>query len=285
MMQNYFTIKNNSMKKIINTALIISILFFASCEKVVDVDLNTAPPKLVIDASITWKKGTSGNEQRIKLSTTTDYFSNIIPVVSGATVFITDTNNNTFNFTETIGTGIYLCDTFIPVLNASYTLTVISNGQTYTAQETLKPVPVIDKIEQKNDGGFTGTDFEIKAFFTDNAATNDFYLFRFKPSFTAIPNYDVAEDKFFQGNQIFGLYTSEDLKKADNLDISIYGISERYYNYMNILISIAGSNGGSPFQSPPATVRGNIVNISNEANFALGYFSLSEIDTKNYIVQ
>ncbi len=273
------------MKKIINTALIISILFFASCEKVVDVDLNTAPPKLVIDASITWKKGTSGNEQRIKLSTTTDYFSNIIPVVSGATVFITDTNNNTFNFTETIGTGIYLCDTFIPVLNASYTLTVISNGQTYTAQETLKPVPVIDKIEQKNDGGFTGTDFEIKAFFTDNAATNDFYLFRFKPSFTAIPNYDVAEDKFFQGNQIFGLYTSEDLKKADNLDISIYGISERYYNYMNILISIAGSNGGSPFQSPPATVRGNIVNISNEANFALGYFSLSEIDTKNYIVQ
>jgi hypothetical protein len=54
---------------------------------------------------------------------------------------------------------------------------------------------------------------------------------------------------------------------------------------MNILLDVAGSNGGSPFATPPATVRGNIINQTNNDNFALGYFQLSEMDTKNYVVQ
>lgn len=273
------------MKNIQYITILLITMLISSCEKVIDVDLETAPPKLVIDAAIKWTKGTLGNEQKIKLSTTAPYFSNTIPIVSGATVFISDSNNTVFNFTEISGTGEYICSNFVPVLNGNYSLTIHYNGQTYTATETLKPVPVIDYIEQKNDGGFTGTDIEIKVFFTDNASSDDFYLFKFKPSFTAIPNYDVSEDDFFQGNQFFGVYTNEDLKSGDQLDIGIYGISERYYNYMNILISIAGSNGGSPFQSPPATVRGNIVNTTNEANYALGYFSLSEGDFRNYVVE
>ena len=87
------------MKNIIHyLALILITISFSSCEDVVDVDLNTAKPRLVIDASIKWQKGTSGNEQKIKLSTTTDYFSNVIPVVSGATVFITNSSNAVFDF-------------------------------------------------------------------------------------------------------------------------------------------------------------------------------------------
>ncbi len=50
---------------------------------------------------------------------------------------------------------------------------------------------------------------------------------------------------------------------------------------MSVLVSIAGNNGGGPFQSPPATVRGNIINTTNSANYPLGYFSLSEVDIRN----
>ena len=57
------------------------------------------------------------------------------------------------------------------------------------------------------------------------------------------------------------------------------------YNYMNVLLGIAGTNGGSPFQTPPATVRGNIVNQTNFNNFALGFFRLSETDTMSYTVE
>ncbi|MFD0778445.1 hypothetical protein ACFQZF_08170 [Flavobacterium myungsuense] len=52
------------MKYIYLSCLIIFASFFNSCEDVVNVDLNAAPPKLVIDASINWEKGTSGNLQK-----------------------------------------------------------------------------------------------------------------------------------------------------------------------------------------------------------------------------
>ena len=273
------------MKKFSFRICILLALIFVSCEEVIDVDLDTAAPRLVVDASIKWVKDTDGNEQLIRLTTTAPYFSDSVPVVSGATVFVTDDNNNTFQFTEDPQSGYYTCSNFVPTINATYTLTIISQGQTYTATETLKPVPSIDFVEQNNEGGFTGDQIEIKAFFTDNAATDDFYLFGFLPTYSAISTFDLAEDRFFQGNQIFSLFGSEDLSSDDEVLISIMGISERYYNYMNILIAIAGSNGGSPFQSPPATVRGNIINVTDESNYALGYFNLSEVAVENYDVQ
>jgi len=54
---------------------------------------------------------------------------------------------------------------------------------------------------------------------------------------------------------------------------------------MNILTTIAGSGTGNPFATPPATLRGNIINQTNSDNFPLGYFHLSEIDEIDYLVQ
>ncbi len=262
--------------------LAITLITFVGCERVVDVDLDTAEPRLVIDASIHWLKGTDGAEQTIYLTTTTGYYNTQIPTVSNAVITVTN-GTTTFDFIET-EPGTYVCTDFVPALEQTYVLTVIANGQTYTATETLKAVPEVGEIEQNNEGGFTGEDIEVKIFFTDNGATDDYYLSRFKVNFNAIPEFDVTEDKFFQGNTIFALFSDEDLEAGSTLDFRLSGISQRYYNYMNILLSISGSNGGSPFSSPPATVRGNIVNTSDPDNYALGYFSLSESVEVNYVV-
>ena len=53
---------------------------------------------------------------------------------------------------------------------------------------------------------------------------------------------------------------------------------------MQVLLSIAGNAGGGPFQSPPATVRGNILNTTDINNYALGFFSVSETASINYMV-
>ena len=68
-------------------SLLFLVITFTGCEKVIDVDLDTAPPKLVVEASINWDKNTAGNEQFIKLTPTTDYFSRTIPNVSVPHVF------------------------------------------------------------------------------------------------------------------------------------------------------------------------------------------------------
>ena len=86
---------------------ILLIVFTTSCEDVIDVNLNTAEPKLVIDASINWFKGTIGNEQQIKLSLTAPYFNTSVPPANGAIVSVSDSNSNTFNFIEEGNSGVY----------------------------------------------------------------------------------------------------------------------------------------------------------------------------------
>lgn len=273
------------MKNIQYILMLLLALFFTSCEEVVDVDLNTAAPRLVIDASINWYKGTPGNEQKIKLTTTTGYYDTVIPVVSGAQVFITNSTNDVFTFIENPDTGEYLCTGFVPVINQTYLLTVISEGQTYTAEETLKATPTIkDNISQNNEGGFSGTDIELKFFFDDNGAENNSYLTKTTASIHPFPDYDVFDDEFFQGNEMMGIYIDEYLKAGDQMQFTIYGVSERYKNYMDILLNASEGDGG-PFQTTPSNVRGNIINQTNMDNFALGYFRLSEADTKAYTIQ
>ena len=272
--------------KIVTLFLLTTTISFSlfSCEDVVDIDLTTAAPRLVIDASIKWQKGTLGNVQTIKLTTTTGFYSTTIPTVSGATIFIIDGNGIQYDFNEIPGTGEYVCTNFNPEIRQSYTLTVIYDSQIYMATEALIEVPTIDYVEQTEDGGFTGNEKEVKFFYQDIPNQDNFYLVMFNSSNVSLPIIDIVSDSFFQNNQMFG-YLSNGLEKDDTILFTLHGISETYYNYMNVLLGIAGTNGGSPFQTPPATVRGNIVNQTNFNNFALGFFRLSETDTMSYTVE
>ncbi len=269
--------------RIFRLLLIVFAMTLTGCEDVVDVDLGTSEPRLVIDALIKWEKGTPGSDQVIRLSMTAPYFADDVPPVSGASVTVTGPAG-VFTFVEEEA-GKYVCHDFVPEIGAEYMLQVVHGDDVYSATEKLFPVPAISGVEQSAEGGFTGEDIEVKAFFTDDGSTEDQYLLRFKSSHFVIPFYEVIEDRFFQGNEIFALYSDDELEAGDELEISVTGISRRYYNYMNILTGIAGSNGGSPFSTPPATVRGNIVNQTDEDKYPLGFFALGETSTSAYTVQ
>lgn len=260
-------------------------LFISSCEEVISVDLDTEAPRLVIEAPIKWQKGTDGKEQKIKLSTTTSFFSTEIPTVSGAQIVVKNSTNVPFLFTEVANSGEYVCTNFIPVINEAYTLTVTLNGTVYSATETLKTVASIDEVTQINDGGIAKNEIQIKTFFNDPAAETNYYLFQYNYKDELLQNLSASDDVFFQGNRFFSLSQKEDLKIGDVVTITHYGISKTYYNYLAILITISGGSSGGPFQSPPATVRGNIINTTDKNNYPLGFFSLGEIETRTYTVQ
>jgi hypothetical protein len=128
-----------------------------------------------------------------------------------------------------------------------------------------------------------GKNIEIKTFYNDPADESNYYLYKYSDSSKPIIKYYADEDTFFQGNEFFSISQNDDLKIGDKVTVSHYGISKEYYNYI-ILVSISGGKRWS-FQSPPATVRGNIINTTNADNYPLGYFSLSEADTRNYTIQ
>lgn len=265
--------------------IIAAAMMATSCEKVIQVDLETAPPRLVIDASIDWYKHTAGQEQKIKLSTTTGYYSDAFPTVSGATITITNAAHTVFEFTEGATKGEYICSDFKPVIGDTYQLTVVLNGITYTATETMTGTPAIDDvIKQTYTGGMTGDEVEIEYSFPDDGTQNNYYMMRIKSSRVAYPEYFLENDERYQGNKMIQYYSHEDLEKGDALNIRLYGASRRFWDYFRKVVVAAG-NDDSPFPTTPTAVRGNITNQANEQDYVLGYFRLSEIDVRDYTIQ
>ncbi|MGB1308559.1 MAG: DUF4249 family protein [Oceanihabitans sp.] len=271
------------MKKIIFLFSICIITF--SCEDVVDIELPTEQPRLVIDASIDWYKNTTGNEQDIKLTLSAPFYNTEIPAANNAQVSITDTHNNTFIFTEEGNTGVYKNNNFIPEIDGEYNLTVIYNEEIYTATETLKSVSEIEYVEQNLEGGFSGEETEIKAYFTDPEDAENYYFFEFIPSIDVLPARDVIKDEFINGNQIFGFYTEEDLNIGESVTIRNYGVTNRFYEFMFVLLQQSSADSGGPFETQPATVRGNCINQTNTNNFPFGYFRLSEVSELIYQIE
>lgn len=271
------------MKKI--AYLIVLTAFMISCEDVIDVKTPTEHPRLVIDASITWIKGTTGADQDIKLTLTAPYFNKSAPPANGAQISVTDSNNQIFNFIEDGQTGIYKNNRFIPVINKTYKLTITYQGETYVATETLKPVASIDYVAQNDNGGFSGNETELKAFYKDPVDEENYYLFEFISDIPVIPSLEVYKDEFTNGNEMFGFYTEEVLTTGDLVTIRNYGISEQFYNYMFVLLQQNSDEGGGPFETQPATVRGNCVNQTNPENYPLGYFRASQVDEYVYTVK
>ncbi|MGB3344412.1 MAG: DUF4249 domain-containing protein [Aequorivita sp.] len=258
----------------------IPFLILTSCEDVIDVDLNEALPRLVVEANINILDSGASFNSYIKLSTTAPFFDNEIPVVEEASIKITDEDGIIFPF-EHIGSGRY-DGLFFPVPNMEYTLEILYKSEIFTATTQFVGTVPLEYVEQRNDGGFSGKDIELKAYFTDPEGERNFYFFKGISEHGLV--LDVLNDEFFDGNSIFGYYLVEDLAPGDKVQFNLYGVDEEFYNYMFILLQQTGSGGG-PFETQPATVRGNIVNKTNPENYPLGYFRISELSTLSYTVQ
>lgn len=266
------------MKKILLYTLLIFSL--GSCEEVVEVELDQSEPRLVIEASILTVKDIATTTQYIRLSLTAAYFEENIPPATGASVIITDDDSRVYLFEE-VDPGTYKNDNFTPVAGKIYTLEITYKNEVYRASEIFSPVVSIDYIAQDDNGGFGGEDIELKAYYTDPPEPGNYYLFRFLHEELSLQIYD---DEFTNGNQTFAFFSNEDLSAGDVVNFEIQGISRRFYEYMFILRSQAGAGGG-PFETQPTTVRGNIINTTNPANFPFGYFRLSETDRLRYTVE
>lgn len=259
--------------------LILFIGLFASCEEVIDVDLNDSEPKLVIEASINLLEDKTSSAT-VKLTYSAPFFDDMVPVVANAQVQITDDSGliYDFNYTEN---GIYEGD-LLPVFGKSYTLEIVLEGETYSATEQLYAVPPIEYVEQSNSGGFSGEDIEVKVFFTDPAGDENYYFFE---GLSEVGDgRDAFSDEFFDGNTIFGYYSEEDLAAGDEIVFNLYGVNKQFYNFMFLLLQ-QGMDGGGPFETQPATVRGNIVNRTNPDNFPFGYFRISELSSLEYTIE
>ncbi|MFK8061206.1 MAG: DUF4249 family protein [Polaribacter sp.] len=256
------------------------IFLFTSCEKVVEIDVPSIAPKLIIDASfeVYFTQNTVTASTVVKLTQSADYFDETIPPVTNATVTITDLSDNSMiNFTDILGNGNYTPNnSFVPKENTEYELTVVHNNQTYKGKASrVKSTPIID-VNQGDKGLFPGTVAEIKVKIQDQINVNNYYFFDFSAN-----NYSVLEDRFFDGQEyeVPNFYQEDEIEFPTTVTIKMLGISKAYFTYMRILISQSGQNGGGPFETVPTSLLGNMINTTNDANFPLGFFHIGEAST------
>ncbi|RED19449.1 uncharacterized protein DUF4249 [Flavobacterium cutihirudinis] len=274
--------KNNQINKVLASLSLVFLLLFTSCDEVVNLDLETAETKIVIDAEILWKKGTDGSQQVIKISKTASYYDPTTPKVSGAKVRIENSNGDIFTFNETEA-GQYVCTNFVPVANMEYKLFVDIEGESFTAVEKLITAVPIDKTTQElvpePDGNFS---VEVKIHFTDPAEEVNYYMADFNVDFYRSPQYTLSDDEFSNGNEKTLSFSDEKLQAGKTVNIVYRGVSKNFFDYMNLILEASNS---FPISIPPGNIRGNIINTTNPDKFAFGYFRLCEADTVSYLVK
>ncbi len=285
----YRTIKSATMNNSIKSAILLLILVTASCTDVIDVPLQTETPRLVVEASLDWEKGTVGNEQTIKLSTSTEFYDTTSrPVVTGASVQVTNDSDGTeFIFTDE-NNGEYITTEFVPVIGQSYTLEIIYNGETYTAQETLNSVTEITRVYQSTEDGESADDLEVQVVFTDPQEEGNHYMFKFQRRGDLLPDLEIGDDEFVNGNEIEWWYELEGdddteevegFQPGDVVDIEMYGTSDAYNNYLLVLLN---QGGVAIFDTTPVAVRGNVINLTNPDRYAHGYFRVTEVNRTSH---
>jgi hypothetical protein len=262
-------------------ALLLAVLLvLASCEKVIDVDLNSADKKYVIEAIVNDKTGTSF----VKVSRTRNFDDdNYVDVVSGATVSVREDGLTTYTFTESGAPGVYEAPGLKGKSGSRYNLTVTVNGQTFTAESTMPQKVNLDTIYISDELIFTSTRKIVNAVFDDPPGLGNSYRFiqtvnGLQETQTLIRNDDYSDGRKIV-NKLF-YFSSDDenkrnIKSGDQVMIDMLCIEPAVYKYWFSLDRSAIGNGQQATPSNPVT---------NLKGGALGYFSAQTLETKSLVV-
>lgn len=266
------------MKSIYLLYTLLLLITFTSCTKVIDIDLNSTNPQIVIEGEVSDQSETYW----VRISRTGKYIGHeATPKVSGAVVTITD-NNQTYTLLENPNTpGLYETNAFVGQPGTTYFLKVVAEGQEYASQSTM-PSELLD-YDLRQTAYFTGDaskdpGYYLKLFTTEPRNEDNYYQWRFVINDTVYNkagDITVASDEWIQG-QIDGFQASYAFRVEDKIKFSMLAITKETYEFYSALRGLLFNDGGM-FNPPPANPKGNI-------NGAIGLFSVYSIKNKEITI-
>lgn len=254
------------------------IILLSSCEDVIEVELDSIPPKMVIEGIINDQK----SQVEIKLSTTSDYFKpGENPAVSHAYVSITDEHGNITACEET-APGFFLSNPFQVIKNTSYTLEVQTGEEYYEAVCTMPERVDIDSISYEPAPQymeFEENAVQVSCYFQDPEGIDNYYrmkVFMKGDEFSGDQSKVVFNDDFVDGNLITLPWDLEGFYPLDTVVAELQTLDLATYDYYRTLFPILEGGMGSSNPANPET------NLSNDA---LGYFGAFTISRDTIVIQ
>jgi hypothetical protein len=252
--------------------LLLSVIGFA-CQKVIDVDLNSASPQIVIEGNISDSPG----PYSVTLSKTVNFDqSNTFLPVTGANVVISDTVGNSELLTET-SPGTYRTSVIQGTPGRTYTLYVTAEGKEYVATSTM-PAPVnIDSLALANILNGTHWEWVFKVRFKDPAGVKNYYRFVEMRNGIISQRFFLYDDRIQDGESITYSLAPDTLYDRNVVVIFLQCVDKGVYDYFRTASQI--SNGRGSQSASPANP------LSNFNNGALGYFSAYAVRSKCMVIQ
>ena len=236
--------------KIRNILFYISLFtLLTSCEEIVEIDLKTTDPKIVIDASIT-----DGLECVVILSKTQAFKNNDYPeLISGATIILADNLGNSEILKESSHQyGIYYSD-MEGVEGRTYQLEVRLEENVYTASGTIPPKVEIEDVYIY--GVRIGKEhwYSPCVVYNDPANVLNYYNATLSINDNLMQTVYLQDDEFRDGLQVKQIlfYNKEDnddesLKYGDRIGVELQTLDFGIYNFYKTLLSFATGRIANP---------------------------------------
>jgi Domain of unknown function (DUF4249) len=270
------------MKKLFSIIAIATFLF-TSCTKVIELDLNSSDPQIVIEGNI----GTTGDSALIKITKSVNFDdSNNFPLVQNAIVTVSDDAGNSAILVES-SPGNYSSSTFWGVVGRTYYLNVSSEGKTFTAQSVI-PIQVnfdslmVEKITSTGGGHGggqgSGTSYKVTVQYADPSNQTNYYRFLEYHNGESQGNIFVFDDRLTNGQSVSVdlISFNRKLNSGDTLTIEMQCIDKPVYEYFH---SFGNLFGGPQNASTPANPYTNIIGSK------LGYFSAHTTQQRKFVIQ
>ncbi len=251
------------MKKIYSLLYItLLVCLLTSCEKVINLDLDTTAPIIIVDGKVT-NSASIGSIVKLSFTKKVQSDNSIVPL-TGATVTIQEDNGQIYSLPETTS-GVYTNTGLVGITGKSYHLKVVANGSILTASSKMPVMVNLDSLVIEDFPNFGKTVKVVTPFYNDPIGLGNNYNFSLFKNGRLIKDAFAYDDLFIDGKKItFPLIYSrenDEFKKADIIDVEMNCVDLANYKYW---FSFSQSSTGSPLAAPdnPITnIKGNAIGV------------------------
>jgi hypothetical protein len=259
----------------------ISLLFFSACTEIIQLDLNSSNPQVVIEGSVP-----VDGKARISLTKSVNFDNtNSFPTVSNALITLKDDLGNSENLAETVP-GVYISNQMIGIVGRTYSLTVNTDGKTLSSSCKIPNLVKFDslnvEVAERNGfrGGSTnelGTLYTVKVKFKDPANETNYYRFIEYVNRKSTGNVYVYEDRLNNGktNEKNLFNFNRYLTKGDIVTVEMQCITQAVYEYFNSFGNLSMGPSSSTPANPFTNINGSV----------LGYFSAHTSEKKSVTIK
>lgn len=263
--------------------ILVGTITIISCEKVIEVNLREAEPRLVIEGNIT----TDASRNKVTLTTSGGYFDNsAVQPVKNAVVRVIDENGNSEVLQE-VSPGEYYMNSITGSENTKYSIEVEVDGTIFTGEEYLPVAVPIDSLYYEIDdfsppgNDEEGDRYNLKLTLSDPPDTMNFYRIVTYINGELVAGggfsyYRVLEDELIDGLTFTLTIRGTEARVTDTVYVELQSIGSNTYLYFEGLNDAVYGGGG-----PGSTPYNPTTNLSGDA---LGYFGAYSYTSASVII-